>query len=540
MNTTWDPISLEIHWGRLRAIVDEAGAALIRTAFSPIVREGKDFAILVMDAKGRAIVQTTQSVPAFIGTMPRTMAAFLKKYPMETWHPGDVVATNDPWDGAGHLPDLNLAMPVFRNGRVIAFVGVIAHLTDVGGRGFSADAGELFEEGLQIPVSRLQRDGEINQDLMDIIGRNSRVPVQVLGDIEAMISVGESAATRLLSLLDESGLADIDSLASEIHGRSEAAMREAIRKIPEGVYEDEVPLDGLDAPLVMKMKITVANGAIRVSFDGSSPQVRGGINSTMGFTYSYTVHALKSVLDPSVPNNDGTNRPFLIEAPEGSIFNCTRPAAVAARSQVGHFICCAIHGALSKVLPGHVIADSSGPRPMITFTGQHDDGRHFVNTILLHGGMGATPQSDGIACIAFPTNTAAIPVEIIEATTPLRVEEKQFLPASGGTGKYRGGLGQRIALRVIGKYPMRMLMIGSRHRFGPRGMFGGEAGAKLRASLNGEPLTNTNGVTLLQPGDLVVLEAPGGGGYGNAAERPEALARADRANGIGIEFKETT
>jgi len=527
-----DPISLEIAWGRLQSIVDEAAAGLIRSAFSAIIREGKDFTVMLLNRGGFSIVQSTQSIPAFIGTMPRTMRAILDKYPVEAWQPGDVVGTNDPWLGAGHLPDVNIALPVFHGSRLIAFAGVIAHMADIGGRGFSSDAREVLEEGLRIPICRFRRGGRPNQDLYDIIAGNVRLPRQVLGDIEAMIAVGFQIEERLGRFMQELELDDIDGLGKAVQGRSERAMRQAIAQIPEGTYTDTVPVDGLGDPLQIAASLTFAGGEVMVDFAGSSPQIQGGINSTFGYSYSYTAYALKCLLSPHVPINDGTFRPIRMAAPEGTIINCVYPAAVAARSQVGHYISSAIYGALANVVPQKVIADSGSPRPMVILSGRGNAGQAFVTTVLVHGGMGATPVHDGLPCIAFPTNTAGIPVEVVEATTPVLVEQKEFVADSGGAGQYRGGLGQRIVLRMLADQPTRVSIMAQRDRFAPRGLFGGKPGRKFRASLNDGQKINVHGVTMLRKGDRLVLDAPGGGGFGPTRKRlAEAVAR-DLRDGV--------
>jgi N-methylhydantoinase B len=527
-----DPISLEIAWGRLQSIVDEAAAGLIRTAFSSIIREGKDFTVMLLDRSGHSIVQSTQSIPAFIGTMPRTMGAMLEKFPVDQWQPGDVVGTNDPWLGAGHLPDVNIAQPVFHDGRLVAFAGVIAHMADIGGRGFASDAREVYEEGLRIPICRFRRGGEVNRDLYDIIADNVRLPRQVLGDIEAMIAVGFQIEERLRRLLEELRLDGVGNLGRAIQDRSEKAMRQAISQVPPGTYRDAVPVDGLGQDLRIAAAVTFRGSEITVDFDGSSPQIQGGINSTFGYSYSYTAYALKCLLSPSIPINDGTFRPIGMTAPEGTIINSRPPAAVAARSQVGHYISSAIYGALAPIVPEKVIADSGSPRPMVIMSGRTDAGDAFVTTVLVHGGMGATPRNDGLPCIAFPTNTAGIPVEIVEATTPVLVEEKEFIADSGGEGQFRGGLGQRIVLRMLSDHPTRVSILAQRDRFAPRGLFGGGPGRKLYGSLNDGQPVDVHGVTILKKDDRLVIDAPGGGGFGPPEARSAVAAASDAKNGV--------
>ncbi len=530
--TRVDPISLEIAWGRLQSIVDEAATALMRGAYSAIIREAKDFTIVLLDASGGSVVQSTQSIPGFIGSMPRTMRAFLEKVPVHEWRPGDVLGTNDPWIGSGHLPDINLAMPIFINDRPVAFVGVIAHMADIGGRPVSAAAPDIFEEGLRIPVSYFRKEGELNQQLLDIIASNVRVPAQVLGDIRTMMSVGHQIDERLRRLVSDTGLDFDRELAPAIQERSERAMRNAIGSLPEGTYHNVVETDGIDEPLRIEATITLRERTVLIDYTGTSKQIRAGVNSSFGFSYAYTAHAFKCILSPSIPINEGSFRPIVMTAPPGTIVNSSYPAAVAARSLVAHYLNSVIYGALVGIMPERVIAESGSPRPVIRVSGRGDDGEPFMATILMHGGMGASAHKDGLPCIAFPTNTQAIPIEIIETTCPMLVEEKEFITDSGGAGRYRGGLGQRVVFSMLADQPIAVSIKGQRDRFAPRGLFGGHAATLLRAWLNRSTPISVNGVRLFQRGERLTIEAPGGGGFGDPRTRDAAAVATDLRNGV--------
>ena len=460
-----DPITLEIAWGRTQSIVDEGATALMRGAYSSIIREAKDFTIVLLDTNGGSVAQSTQSIPGFIGSMPRTMRIFLEKIPLGEWREGDVIGTNDPWIGSGHLPDINMASPIFKDGKPIAFIGVIAHQADMGGRPASALAPDIFEEGLRIPISYFRKGAQVNQQLLDIIEANVRVPNQVIGDIHTMMAVGHQLGDRVRRLVDDLHV-DFDELAAAIQDRSETAMRKAVAELPEGTYRSGIDIEGAGKdPLRIECAITLKGGEVLIDYTGTSKQVRAGINSPYGFTYAYTAHALKCIFSPSIPINEGSFRPIKMTAPSGTIVNSAYPAATAARSLVTHYLASAIYAALVEVIPDRVIADCGAPRPVIRVTGYDARNERFIATIPMHGGMGAGAAVDGLPCIAFPTNTHAIPIEVIETTSSVLVEEKEFITDSGGAGKHRGGLGMRVTFRMLSDQPISVAIKGQRDRF---------------------------------------------------------------------------
>ena len=525
------PLATEVAWGRLQSAVDEGAMRLVKTAFSPIIRETKDFCVMILNREGQSIVQSTVSIPAFIGTMPHTMQAMLAQRPLAQWSEGDALCTNDPWLGAGHLPDFNIAIPIFRHGALDGFVGVIAHMADIGGRGFVADARELYEEGLRIPVVPLRAGGRPNALLLDIIRANVRLPAQVTGDLEAMLAAGDYVVRRTRALLDAMPEVGIEAMSRRIHALCEAAMRAAIRELPDGDYANAGYIEADDADLKVAVTVRIRGDEIVVDYTGSSAQVARGINSTLGYTTSYSAYGLKCLLAPEVPINDGALRPITVTAPAGCLVNCTHPAAVAARSQVGHMLPSLIYGALAPASPAGVVADCGSPRPMVYLSGQDDAKRPFALTLFLHGGMGAGAESDGIACSAFPTNSAAVPTEIVELATPVLIEEKELVADSGGDGRRRGGLGQKMRLRVTGANPVRVSVLAQRARHPARGLFGGEDGAPTRVRLNGADGAALFKVMHLARGDVVEVSSPGGGGFGEPAGRPPALRASDRAAG---------
>ena len=515
-----DPVTTEVLWTRLISGVDEAALTLHRTSFSTVVRESHDYTCMVLDPKGRAVAQATRSVPSFIGTLPMSVRAFLQRFPAETLRPGDVILSNDPWIGTGHLPDLTLAAPFFRRGRLIGFGGVIAHMSDIGGRRRAPDARDIFEEGLQIPIVKLYEAGRRNETLFDIISRNVRVPGEVLGDIHAMVGATEKMQQALDRLLHEYDLPDLSLLADEIVGRTEIAMRTAIRAVPDGTYHSITMIDTFDnrRPLKMECTIRVSADDLHVDFSGSSPQNASPLNSVLGYTRAYATYALKCVLLPDVPNNEGNVLPIRIDAPAGSFLNPRYPAAVEARATVGHYATSAVFNTLALALPDRVPAESGIPLHGFTVAGERD-GQRFSSIFFFSGGLGARPTQDGLATLSFPTNVSNTPVEILERKLPLRIIEKSLREGSGGDGRWRGGLGQRIVLEVTNPEGLTATLLSQRICFPPVGRQGGSPGALETVLLNGQPVQGDKPFRL-QEHDVFTLELPGGGGWGPVSERP--------------------
>jgi N-methylhydantoinase B len=515
-----DPIFLEVSWSRLISFVDEAAAALVRTAFSPVIREAEDYAVVLFDGQGRSLAQSTTSVPSFIGTLPNTMRHFRAAMETEGWQPGDVVITNDPWMGSGHLQDISMVMPIFNGaGKLVAFAGVVAHPSDMGGR-WSAENREIYEDGLQIPICKLMRAGKPNQDVFNFIHGNVRVPDLVIGDIHAMIASCTVAGKRVNAFLDETGLATLDDLAEAIHSFSERAMRSKIAEIPDGVYRYEYQIDGYDAPLKIAAALTVSGDSIEMDYAGSSMQVGRAINCPWVYTNAFTVYPLKCAINPDVPNNEGMMRPFTVKAPEGSLLNPKHPAAVGARNLTGHLLTSAVFGTLAQALPesavaGRLVADGASPRPHIVVSGIDDHGNPFSSTMFIMGGLGARPDKDGIACIAFPSTTRNTSIEVLETSAPILIERKSIREGSGGTGKFRGGDGQVFSLRVLVKNGATASIFSDRSRFPPEGMKGGGTALGAEILINDGPAP-LKGTVRLKYGDLLTIKSPGGGGYGIA------------------------
>ena len=527
----FDPIQLGILWRRMAGLMDEVAETFIRTSFSSVVRENGDMAMALLDSKGRQFVQSTRSVPSFIGTLPITLAAMLTRFPANTLVPGDVMITNDPWLGSGHLNDITMIRPLFRKNRIIGYVGSVFHTVDIGGAP-SPHARDRYEEGLCIPVTKAMIAGEENTFLFDLLADNLREPAETIGDLRAQFSAYDATVERVEQLLNEEGFETLDDITSEILDRSERSMRTTIAALPDGIYTDELQTDGFDAPLTIRVAIEIHGSDINVDYAGSSQQIDKAINSVMNFTYAYTAYALKCLLDSTTPNNSGSLRPITVTAPEGTIVNATRPAPVWARHLTGHYLPFVVFGALAKVLPNKIIADSGAPGWSVYFKGTDPKTRRrFVRMYFMTGGYGARPGSDGPSCLAFPTNVSNTPVEAFEASTPMLITRKELIPGSAGDGKHRGGLGQRITFLSRSEEPLIMTIRHERVKFAPRGLLGGLPGAPGRDLLNGKVIPSKT-IQALALNDEVCFETPGGGGLFDPKERNSAKRETDLRLGL--------
>ncbi|MBU1744561.1 MAG: hydantoinase B/oxoprolinase family protein [Proteobacteria bacterium] len=537
MGQAFDPITLEILWRRLISIVDEADGSVARTAFSSLLRDAHDYTCMFTDRKGRELAQGSFATPGQSGAMALGVKNLINRFPADYYHPGDAFITNDPWALAGHLNDVCVMSPIFYQGQLAAFTACVFHHSDIGGR-VSSDNQDVFEEGLFIPVVKLYDRGELNQSVMDMIRWNVRTPDEVIGDIRSQIAANHVCAEKICQMLKESGLESLDDLADQIISLTEKSMRKEIEKIPDGAYLAKGIVEQMKAKedILIQAKIEVKGSDISVDLAGSSGQVNWGGNVVYNFTYAYVFMAIKSMFAPDIPNNEGCARPIRLSAPEGSVVNCKFPAAVAARLVVGHFITEVIYRGLSGVLPGSVIAGSGGtPAAMNVFYGKRKDGRPWHSVIIRGGGMGAGAANDGNYVYIFPANGANTPVEIFESDTPLIVECRELLADSGGPGKMKGGLGKRELFRVPDdEYaplpPVNLGIQAGRYVYPAEGLFDGKPGARAQFLVNGAS-GNAYGLTRLQPGDVVTIDAPGGGGYGDPRARDPEMVLSDVIEG---------
>ena len=526
MSTLLDPVTLEICWNRLIGVVNEQAAALQRTSFTSIVREAGDLSAGVFDSHGYMVAQAVTGTPGHINSMALAMKHFLAAYPLERLTPGDVLITNDPWKTSGHLNDVTICSPVFRGEQCVAFFASTCHTADIGGHVLSAEAREVYEEGLQIPILKLYEGGRPNETLVAMIRENTRLPEMVLGDFHAQIAGGAVGGERLLEFMDEFGLERLEPLADEIIGRTERAMREAIAALRPGVYESAITSDGFGEPITIRVRCQVQGDDLLIDYAGSSPASRRGVNVVMNYTEAYTTYGVKVIISPDVPNNEGAFRPIRISAPAGSILNVTRPAPVAARHVIGHFLPHVIATALGQALPERVMAEGSANIWGVQVSGTDLDGRPFTHIFFSSGGTGARAVKDGLSATAFPSGVLGTPVEVIENLSPLLVERKALRDDSGGAGKYRGGLGQTIAFRVRTREPFVCSILCDRTVQPAAGFRGGHPGATGQVIIDGVQPVNPKAEQIVPPDSLVEIHLPGGGGYGPPSDRdPDLITR---------------
>ncbi|MGH2617382.1 MAG: hydantoinase B/oxoprolinase family protein, partial [Thermomicrobiales bacterium] len=484
-----DPVTLEVLWNRLLSVANEQQAALMRTAFSTVVRESQDLACGVFDTRGQMMAQSLTGTPGHINPMATGVRHLLNAYPSETLGPGDVLITNDPWMTSGQLNDFTVLTPIWRDGRIVAYFGNLCHAADIGGQVFSGEAHEIYEEGLRVPVTKLFDRGEPNHELLKIIRANVRLPDETVGDLYAQASCNDVGGRALLTMMDEFGLESIDPLSDEIITRSERALREAIRALPDGVYRHEVWSDGFEEPIKIAVTLTVRDDEIDIDFAGSSPQSGRGINVVLNYTHGYASFALKAAIAPDVPHNEGAFRPVHVTAPLGSNLNCVDPAAVAARHLVGHFVPSAIFGALAQALPEKLLAGGADPIWLSVWRGEHpESGEPFMTAIFQVGGTGARATKDGLSTTGFPSGVAGVPAEVIEHLSALVQSRRELRTDSGGAGQTRGGLGQATEYWYRGDGPWSVSAMADRTKFAAQGFAGGGPGALGALAADGVPL----------------------------------------------------
>jgi N-methylhydantoinase B len=527
-----DPILVGVLGNRLHSILAEQQNALVNTAFSSVVRESLDLACAVFDSRGEMIGQSVGGTPGHINAMATGMHHFVAAYPPETLEPGDVLLTNDPWQTAGQINDITVATPVFLRGRLVAWFASCCHAPDIGGRLVSAEANEVFEEGLRLPIMKFLRAGEVNADLELLIRANVRTPEETIGDLYAQVTGNEVGAASLVRLLEEFALDSLDDVAAEIMNRSERALRDALAKMPDGTYTSELVTDGFDdEEVVLKVTVTIDGEDIHLDFGGSSPQSRRGINVVLNYTRAYASFAVKAAISPEVPHNAGSFRPVHVTAPEGSVLNCTPPAPVASRHLIGHFLPSLLITALHEALPGNALAHSADALWMTIWRGADADGGEFMLNVFQTGGIGARATKDGLSTTGFPSGLRSTPTEVIETMAPLVQRERVLRTDSGGAGRRRGGLGQCTAMAARGEISWSVNGNVDRVLRPASGVDSGHDGAAGRFGLSdGTDLPSKSRVNL-RPDDVVDVILPGGGGYGDPFEREPEAVLADVVDG---------
>ena len=542
-NTALSQIHMQIMWSRLIAVVEEQAQTLVRTAFSTPVREAGDLSAGVFDRDGKMLAQAVTGTPGHVNSMAAAVKHFLDAFPLATMKPGDHYITNDPWLTCGHLHDLTVVSPTFLNAEPVGLFASTVHVVDIGGLGMGPDGRQVYEEGLAIPLMALAREGRMNEDLMRIIRANVREPLQVEGDVYALAACNDEGSRRLVEMMEEFGIANLDRLGEHIIETSRQATLDAIRQLKPGKYKNTVHMDGYDRPLTLAGEMTIGYDGIHVDYTGTSPASAFGINVVANYMLAYTAFGVKCLVAPGVPNNAGSLATITASAPEGCILNVKRPRAVAARHTIGHMLPDVVFGCLHQVMAGGVPAEGASSlwNPQIyggadvadELGGEgHEDVPPFSTVIFHCGGTGARPGKDGLDVTAFPSGVRTIPVEATESVAPVMFRRREFREGSGGTGKYRGGLGQVIELGGADGMPVAMLCNFERIDNPARGRDGGGLGAPGLVSLvSGKPI-RSKGRATIAGGDYIRLELPGGGGFGDPAARDPDQVALDVADGL--------
>lgn len=529
----------QVMWSRLLSVVEEQAQTLVRTAFSTPVREAGDLSAGVFDLTGRMLAQAITGTPGHVNAMAASVGHFLERFPVASLNDGDVLITNDPWKGTGHLNDFTVVTPTFHHGEVVALFAATSHIADVGGRGFGPDANQVFEEGIRIPIGYLMRGGEVDATLMELVRANVRDPDVAEGDLHSLVACNRTGCERLVAMMEEFGLDDIERLADFIIERSREAMLERIREIPPGRFENRMRIDGYDHQIDLVCALTVSADGVDVDFDGTSPLSSRGINVPLTYTRAYASFGVRCVVGSEIPNNAGSLGTIRVTAPEGSILNAPMPSAVSARHAVGQMLPDVVLGCLGQALEEAVPAEGASClwNPVLMggagLTGEHPygDAEPFVVNPFHTGGTGARPGKDGLSATAFPSGVRSTPIEITEAVAPLIFWRKEYITDSGGPGEHRGGLGQVMEISHAEGAPFTISKMFDRVVHPARGRAGGGPGATGRVHLSDGTELRGMGRDVVPAGERLILETPGGGGLGDPAERDPAKVRDDVLNG---------
>ena len=524
-------IDYQIMWNRLIAVVEEQATTLIRTAFSTSVREAGDLSAGLFDRQARMMAQAVTGTPGHVNAMAESVGHFAREIGLQNTYEGDVFVTNDPWMGTGHLHDITVVTPVFREGNHIGYFACTAHVVDIGGRGFGPDGNEVYEEGLLIPITKFAERGEVSDMLVKIIRANVRTPDQTVGDLYSLAACNDAGNRRLQSMLDEFSMNDLDGLSDFIIESSRSATREAISKVPDGLFEHDMTVDGYDNPVQMKVTLSIEGDSLKADFDGTSGMSRFGVNVPEVYTRAYACYGLKCAIAPQVPNNTGSLESFEIIAPEGCILAAKRPAPVSVRHVLGHLVPDVVLGALHKAIPGVVPAEGSSALWNIQISTRPSDPESGLpnGEILMFnsGGTGARPNVDGLSATAFPSGVSTMSVEATEHVGPITVWRKDLREGSGGAGKMRGGLGQIIEIEARSGYDFYFNAMFDRIENPARGREGGQTGEAGKVELVDGTKLKGKGRQFVENGKRLRLSLPGGGGYGDPKQRDKNLVKMD-------------
>jgi N-methylhydantoinase B len=545
MSGDFQKIRNQVMWDRLIAVVEEQARTMMRVAFSTVVREAGDLSAGVFNPSGQLLAQAVTGTPGHINSMARSVKQFMQVIPPEQMRPGDAYVTNDPWKGTGHLFDLTVVTPAFLGARLVALFACTAHVADIGGNGPDPNSRDVFAEGLFIPIMPLCSEGKISPWLMNLLRANSREPDRLEGDIYALVASNDAGANRLIRMMEEYRIGDLNALSEHILSASDTSMREAIAKLPKGTWSHAMRIDGFDQPLDLKATLTIEHDIIRIDFAGTSGVSRYGINCPLCYTDAYTSFGVKCLVAPRLANNAAVLARISVTAPDNCIVNALFPAPVTARAVIGQMLPDVVFGCFAQAMPGEVPAEGTGASwslrlgagPGITgnaagAAGTTGQATPFMSQTFQSGGMGAHPKLDGLAATPFPSGVKGIAIEVTEATTPLVVWKKELRADSGGGGKLRGGLGQVMEIGSREDAPFAIFARFQRVDFPARGRNGGQDGAAGIVRLKSGAMLKSRGNQVIPNGDRLVVEMPGGGGLGNAAERDPALVAEDLRNGF--------
>ena len=535
-STSLKVIQHQVMWTRLIAVVEEQAQALLRTAFGSVVREAGDLSAGVYDVEGHMLAQAVTGTPGHVNTMAVAVRHFLDRFPIDSLRPGDVLVSNDPWMGTGHLFDFVVVTPAFQNGVPVALFASTSHVTDVGGRGFTADAESVYEEGTLIPHMPIRREHVLNDDLLGIIAANSRNPIEVLGDIRSLISCNDVGVARLLAMMREFRLSTLNDLAEHIFTSSERATREAVAAVPDGVYSASMTIDGYEHPIELNGRLEIVGDKILVDYAGSSAASRYGINSPKCYTDAYSVFGLKCVIAPDTPNNHASLSCFEVRAEPGSCVAPQRPSPVTARHVIGQMLPDVMFGCLVQAMPDKTPAESAGSIWVLAMSSSNatskpagDENRRPFNVMNVGlGGVGASMHTPGLNTTAFPSGVGTIPVEVTEIESPLIFRRKEFLCDSGGAGQMPGGLSQVIEVANTDASDF-LVSAATWDRLDnpPRGRAGGRSGRAGHARLASGAALVGKSTHRIPAGDALVVELPGGGGYGDPKLRSKSDVESD-------------
>ena len=535
-NSPLAQIHNQLMWNRLIAVVEEQAQTLIRTAFSNTVREAGDLSAGVFDLNGRMLAQALTGTPGHVNAMAASVGFFLEKFPASSMQEGDVYITNDPWMGTGHLHDFTVVTPTFKNGRLVALFASTSHVVDVGGLGFGPDGRQVYEEGIYIPLMRLATRGVMNESLLEIVRANVREPVQVEGDFYSLAACNETGGQRLVEMMEEFDLDDVRALGDFVIASSRDSMLEEIRKLPAGTYRNSMRVDGYEEPVDLVAAMTISETGIDIDFTGTSPISTYGINVPVTYTQAYASFGARCVVGGSIPNNAGSLEPVRVSAPPGSILNAPHPCAVAARHAIGQMLPDVVLGCLEQAVDGRVPAEGTSClwNPVLYaghgISGKFVDATPFTVTLFHNGGTGARPNSDGLSATAFPSGVRNTPVEINEAISPIIVWRKEYRTDSGGAGEHRGGTGQVMEISNGEGASFAMSSMFDRVTYPARGRSGGASGLNGRVRLASGTELRAKGRQQVPGGDRLIMEMPGGGGFGNPLARDPERVRDDVVN----------